>query len=119
MKPIPSASQASRTSSEVSSPRLYWFWTETIRVTDCARRSCPSEKFDGDDLLAHAGAVDVRGVDQRHPELDRAAHDAHALLAVGDDAHRPEAEPADLELSAEEKGRVQSATGSPPRSAER
>ena len=60
----------------------------------------------GDDLLAYACAVDVGGVDQRHAQLDRTAHDADALLAVADDTHRAETEPAHLELAPEQKRRI-------------
>ena len=43
---IPSSSHACSTSSEMRRPRLYWFCTETIFATDCAARSCSSEKFE-------------------------------------------------------------------------
>src|SRR5581483_12174422 len=59
-----------------------------------------------DDLLAPAGAVDVGGVDQRHAELERPPQHARTLRGIVNDAHRAEADAADLELAAEEEGRV-------------
>src|SRR5438270_2186383 len=61
-----------------------------------------------DDLLAAAGAVDVRGVDEVHAELDGATEETDALLAIVHDAHRAEAEAAHLELAAELEARVHS-----------
>src|SRR5581483_8514363 len=60
----------------------------------------------GDQLLAAAGAVDVRRVDEVDAELERAAQHALAFLRVLDDAHRAEAEAPHLDLPAEPEGRV-------------
>jgi hypothetical protein len=60
----------------------------------------------GDDLLAPPRAVDVRRVDERDAELERAAQDANTFVRVVDDAHRPEAHAADFEFAAELERRV-------------
>ena len=73
-----------------------------------------------DDLFAHAGPVDVRGVDSasRRAPTARRTH-ANAFFAVGDDAHRTETEAAHLELAAEHECRIHSCIDAPPASAER
>ena len=60
----------------------------------------------GDELLAAAGSVDVRGVDQVDAELEGTAQDARGLVGIVDDPHCAEAEPAHLELATEQERRA-------------
>src|SRR5207302_6927566 len=64
-----------------------------------------------DQLLGHAGAVGIRGVDQRDAEVDGSTEDRLGLLAVRrvtqhartGDPHRAEAEPVDGQIPEDER----------------
>ena len=64
----------------------------------------------GDDLLGLARRVDVGGVDEVHPCVERGVDDANALVVVGvapgPEHHRSETELADLDAGAAERAVV-------------
>src|SRR6185312_429205 len=73
------------------------------REHDLLAPAAPLRQPPPDDLLRHAlallPAVDVGGVEEVDPQLERAIHDRERLplAGLGPEVHRPEAEPTDLQ----------------------
>ena len=70
MKPMPFASHSARMSSEVSRPRLNWFWTLAICETERARRSCASETFETPISLIFPGPAEFLECAESTPDRD-------------------------------------------------